>query len=512
MKRIFGLITFVVLIFGLMACKDNYENRVVAAARDFDYDLTSVTFTVEIVTGSQDITGIINLSLYNQDNLRVHNKDTNNIEDFRNYTISGLNNTHTYTLKVTATVGRRLETIVEQTFTLPTGQTIYINTVPEFMNMSSNRVGNYVLEQDLDFTGVTFASPFTQAFSGTFDGQGFTLKNITFQKIVAYTGVFGYITTGTVKNVNFDNVTIGTKESPIQMATSSMVGIVAGYINNQTGKIENVYVANSSIAYQTSSTVRAHVGSIVGDSRGDVQKAVTENTSIYVKSTSYGTINVGGAVGNLNEQAVLKEMMMDVDIHVEFAGNNLKDREIKVNVGGVIGYHNAINFNRSVEHLVSKGDILLDLDFGTAQNTTTANYSINVGGIAGIAMSNVNQAFVMGSIEVNHQANAHEADVKKYFNIGGLYGFYRSNKASLANLKLASATDTMTINVSNDVVVRASQLVAQSRSSAQNVFSYFGPLHLMINSVDQTGTDVIDVINTLDGFFDSSWITSYLPT
>lgn len=511
MKRILGFLTLVFVIFGLASCKENYENRVVAQAKDFDYDLTSVTFTVEIITGSAEITGIINLSLYNQDDLRVHNKDTQNIEDFRNYKITGLNNTHTYTLKVTATVGRRLETIVEQTFTLPTAETIYINSTTEFLNMSANRVGNYVLQKDLDFTGVTFASPFTQAFSGTFDGQGFTLSNITFERIVAYTGVFGYITTGTVKNVKFDNVTIGTKEAPIQMATSSMVGIVAGYVNNQTGKIENVHVTNSTIAYQTSSTVRAHAGAIVGDSRGDVQQAVAENTSIYVKSTSYGTINVGGAVGNLNETAILKNMMMDVDIHVELAGNNIKDREVKVNVGGVIGYHNAINFNRSVENLISKGDIKLDLDFGTAQNTTKADYSVNVGGIAGIAMSNVNQALVMGSIEVNHQANAFEENASKYFNIGGLYGFYRSNKASLANLKLTSASNEIMINVSNDVIVRASQLIAQSRSSAENIFRHYGPLHLMINNVDQTATDNITVITTLDGFFDSTWMDTYLP-
>ena len=511
MKRFALLIVIFTFVIGLASCNKTEETHVKATLTSFDTTLTSIVFTMTIDEGAEDITGVINVSLYDQDEKRVHTRDVTDLATFTKYKRVGLKNELSYTLKITATIGRQLEVIVEKEINLPSAETMYITTVEEFMNMSSNRVGNYVLQNDLDFENKPFTTPFTRAFAGTFDGQGFTLKNIKFDAVISYTGVFGYVSTGQIRNVNFDNISIGTNETPLVTQSSSMVGIVAGYVNGQTAIIENIHVTNSTIAYETSSTVRAQIGIIAGDNRGSIQNVTSENTSISLKTSSYGAINVGGAVGNLGESALLKEVMMDVDIHVNFAGENLKDREIKVNVGGVIGYHNAINYSRSVEHIVSKGDILVDLDFGTAETTTEANYSVNIGGIAGIAMSNVHQALVMGSIAVNHEANLYEENVSKYINIGGLYGFYRSSKASLANLKLADETSTIIINMSDDVILKVSQLVASNRSTAQNVFRYFGPKHLVINDVDQTDTDTIDVLTDMLDFFDSEWIETYMP-
>ncbi len=511
MKRLF--IVFAVILFALTlaSCKDNQAGEVTATIDQFDVELTSMSFTATINDPNTEITGAITVSLFDSTGKIVHTKDIGELIELENYSIGSLNNTMTYTLKIYATIGRNSVVLVERTFQLASAATVEITTVEQFKNMSTNRAGNYVLANDLDFTGEVFTSPFSSAFSGTFDGQGHTLSNITFDKIVSYTGVFGYISGGLVKNVNFDNVHIGTVEDPIEMTTSARVGIIAGYVASSTGKIENVTVTNSTINFSTSSTVQAYVGGLVGEFKGNLNGATISDTLVRVRPLSYGRIRIGGAIGFLGEEAVLKEVNSGADVEVEMFAVNLKDRDVNINVGGVIGYHNARNVNRSVENIIGTGDINVDITFATMEGATQGNYSVYVGGIAGIAYSNVNQAVYAGSITVSHEKNEFEEEVNKSFFVGGLYGFYGSNKASAANLRLSDG-QMITINVSDDVNLKSSQVVADTSSTALNTFSYFGDLGLMVNSVDISGDEVINTILTTDGFFDSTFINDWLDS
>jgi hypothetical protein len=511
MKRLLTFFAVILLGVTLVACKNNQAGQVTATIDQFDVELTSMSFKATINDPDSEITGAITVTLFDSTGKIVHTKDISALTELDNYSVGSLVNTMTYTLKIYATIGRNSVILVERTFQLASAATIEISTVEQFKNMVSNRAGNYVLVNDLDFSGAVFTSPFTSAFSGTFDGQGHTLQNITFDKIVSYTGVFGYISGGLVKNVNFDHVTIGTEDEPIQMTTSARVGIVAGYVASSTGKIENVNVTNSTINFSTSSTVQAYVGGLIGEFKGNLQNATISDSLVKVRPLSYGRIRVGGAVGFLGEEAVVKDVNSGADVEVNVSGVNLKDRDVNINVGGIIGYHNARNVNRSVENIIGTGDVTVTLDFATMEGTTKGNYSVYIGGIAGIAYSNVNQAIYAGSITVNHDKNAFEENVNKYFFIGGLYGFYGSNKASAANLRLSDGK-MITVNVSDDVNLKVSQVVADTSSTAANIFRYVGDLGLMVNSVNVSGDDVIDVITTTDGFFNSTFITDWLDS
>jgi hypothetical protein len=509
MKRLILLFALTLFSLTLVACKDNEAGDVTATIDQVDVELTSFSFKATITDPNNEITGAITVVLLDSTGTVKHTKDIQDRVELDNYAIGGLVNTMTYKLRINATIGRNLVTLVERTIELASAELVHITTAEEFLQMSNNRAGNYVLDNDIDFTGVTFNSPFTSAFSGTFDGAGFALKNITFEKVVAYTGVFGYVSGAVIKDVTFDNITIGTEEAPLTMTTSSRVGIVAGYVASSTGKLENIIVKNSTINFSSSSTVQAYVGGLVGEFKGNVTGATLEETTITVKSTSYGRIRVGGAIGLLGEEGIVKQVNSGADINFDMVGANIKDRNLNINIGGVIGYHNGRNVNRSVEEIMSTGDITLDLDFGTSEGTTNANYSIYVGGIAGIAYSNVNQALYAGSITLNHEKNLNEEDVNKYVFIGGLYGFYGSDKKSEANLRYSDMA-SIDLTVSDDVNVYASGLVADMDSDALNVFNYYGDLGLMVNAVDQSGTDVIEVITSLDGFFTSEMINAWL--
>ncbi len=53
-----------------------------------------------------------------------------------------------------------------------------------------------------------------------------------------YTGIFGYVSSGVIKNVTIDGASIGSLDTPYEAATSSRVGILVGYGTSQTARIE----------------------------------------------------------------------------------------------------------------------------------------------------------------------------------------------------------------------------------------------------------------------------------
>ncbi|MDE7443412.1 MAG: hypothetical protein K2M65_04555, partial [Muribaculaceae bacterium] len=96
---------------------------------------------------------------------------------------------------------------------------------------------------DLDLNSITSQSfvPLGDAatpFNGTFDGKGFTIKNLT---VAGFSyenmGIFGCLgTNATVKNINIENVRFG--------CTGYYAGIVAG---TSEGVIDNVHVTSSTV-------------------------------------------------------------------------------------------------------------------------------------------------------------------------------------------------------------------------------------------------------------------------
>jgi len=502
MKKILGIIVGVFFLAMLAGC----QSKTTATATFYDVDLqqTAITFSVEVSDPDAEITGIVTVKLLKPDGSIANSKEMNVEADYADITFSSLDNTLTYTLEVHATVGRDSIIIGTATYTLPTASTIHITTTEEFLAMNTNRAGHYVLDNDLDFTDIDFVSPFSASFSGTFDGQGYTISNVAFNKITTYTGLFGYVSSGSIENLVIDNVTIGTEAEPLAMITSSRVGILAGYVSSATANIENITITNSEINYSTSSTVQAYVGGIAGEFRAVMTNVTVEDVKIGLTSTSYGNIKVGGAVGFLSLDAKIKEVFVDTDIHFIMAGSSLKNRNVSINVGGLFGDNNAINNLKSVQDVAGIGSIVLDLDFGTTADTTTANYAVYVGGISGFAMTNTTNAFYGGSITVNHEKNDNEALVSKTFFVGGLFGFYGSNKL-ISQVVRYGDLQTIDITVSDDVTLKASQTFGDKIGTTVHNVGVIGDLSLNINSVSEVLSDPSTVYTNMTDYFTSDW-------
>ena len=131
------------------------------------------------------------------------------------------------------------------------------------------------LSKNLDLNGVTL-EPIgnnNNKFEGTFEGNGYTLKNIKIDLGTDYVGMFGY-NTGTIRGFNVENIIVKGNDN---------VGGIAGY---NYGKISAVSVTGVI-------TGKNNIGGIVGynNSSGSVRNVLSRNVIVN------GADSVGGITG-----------------------------------------------------------------------------------------------------------------------------------------------------------------------------------------------------------------------
>ena len=78
-------------------------------------------------------------------------------------------------------------------FGAQTGQ-IAISTAAQLQSIQQNLSGHYILANDIDLSGVSFTPIGNEAapFTGTFDGNGHTIRSLTLTKAGRNIGLFGY--------------------------------------------------------------------------------------------------------------------------------------------------------------------------------------------------------------------------------------------------------------------------------------------------------------------------------
>jgi hypothetical protein len=139
----------------------------------------------------------------------------------------------------------------------------------------------FVLTSDIDLSGYTgteykIIGSDAHPFTGTFDGNGHVISNLTYvtTSAVDYVGLFGYVSGGTIQNLCLKNVNLSTngnwvgavaghKEGTVRACSSTgsvhgnwAVGGLVG--NSETGSIENCW---SAAAVSSSG---AYTGGLVG--------------------------------------------------------------------------------------------------------------------------------------------------------------------------------------------------------------------------------------------------------
>lgn len=138
---------------------------------------------------------------------------------------------------------------------------------------------HFILTESLNLAGIPvtpIGSSLTYPFTGTFDGQDYTLSNVVIhQPGVSNVGLFGYVTGGAISNLGLVDVTV---------SGQSYIGGLVGYINS--GSIINCYATG------TVSGVSFPVGGLVG-----ANIASGTITACHFRGNVSGNGYTGGLVG-----------------------------------------------------------------------------------------------------------------------------------------------------------------------------------------------------------------------
>lgn len=264
-------------------------------------------------------------------------------------------------------------------------------------------------------------------FSGTFDGNGFTIAGLMVDKTTVSSGLFGYAINATFKNLNILNPAIVEKAGNdtgalLGRGTTNIiidnVHVSGGFVKSTADNIGGIVgivgagaqISNSSVI-NTEITGRTYVGGIVGYAQGTValtSVSITNSFSaVHIKGTGNaiggiagglagGVIDkvyttgsmfamagyTGGIVGVINSRAsVISNAMARGDIY--------SHRASTVIAGGIAGN---VAIATDFKNCFATGDIR------AASNSTSTSHSATVGGIVGygnVANVKINNSVVM---------------------------------------------------------------------------------------------------------------------
>lgn len=282
---------------------------------------------------------------------------------------------------------------------------IVISSMSGFENIQNDLTGSYILGSSINASGFAFA-PITGLFSGTFDGGGYSINNLTYNNPSASFGALFLAvgSTGTIQNLSLNNASI----------TASPIGEAAGITTFNLGTIKNVTVNGSfnagsigGIASYTEGTIlnsQAKIlGTITGGNGGgitaDNRGTITDSSSSgSLKQTGTGCPNCASAMGGI-------------------AGHSS---------GTITNSHSSVNIF-GIES-VAGGLVGVTSNGHTSQSYATGNISATgarntIGGFAGISNpgSTISNSYSTGSVKITQVADPFMIDHAGGF-VGNLQG------------------------------------------------------------------------------------------
>ena len=196
--------------------------------------------------------------------------------------------------------------------------------------------GNYILMADITLTEATTQSPIgdsaTAAFSGIFDGNGYSINGInlvTTDTSANIWGLFGYVN-GTVKNLTAYG-TVSAKATVTSGGANGVGGVIGVFYNG---------VALQNIENHINVTAAGKAGGVVGQSYITASTPITmENLANYGDVTSSGSF-VGGVFGRFDTGASAAITLSNV--YNEGAVTATQQAN-KIYAAGIAGIYSAYN-------------------------------------------------------------------------------------------------------------------------------------------------------------------------
>jgi hypothetical protein len=262
----------------------------------------------------------------------------------------------------------------------------------QWLNENSPHWGDdFILTADISLAGCTWTSTIGDAatpFTGTFDGDGFAITDVTVEVDGDYalatqdgmSGFFGNLGAGAQVR---DLSVAGTVVADITgQGTFAYAGGIAGIATQAT--LENVDfegTVSATALDPQSDTEHALAGGIVGSASGVTLLEVS--SSAAVSAVSDGRPSAGGLLGYANNSSAVTDSWS--------VGSVLADGDVQSTAGGLVGVGTDLSVERS---------------FSGSAVTTMPSFFTDVfaGGIAGIASGRIVDSYARGPIWGVHSA------------------------------------------------------------------------------------------------------------
>jgi len=204
--------------------------------------------------------------------------------------------------------------------------TIHITTPAELQDMESDLTADYILDNDLDMTGVVWVPiGVSSSFTGTFDGGGFTISNLTSDDtghLNYFAGLFAIVDSpAVIQNLKLDNISLIAN-------SSTLAGALGGDVENCT--VSNVVAMNVSIVDDNGGGNFFGIGGLIGYCNNltisDCSAQVAINLTVAGEVES-----IGGLIGDYNK-VILSNCSSSGTIIIDTATNKM------TGIGGLLGY------------------------------------------------------------------------------------------------------------------------------------------------------------------------------
>lgn len=324
-----------------------------------------------------------------------------------------------------------------------------IKDVAGLQGMNSDLGGKYILMNDIDLSslGVVNRAIITGIFAGTFNGNGYSIKNLTINSNANYSGLFGQTNGATLKNIFLENENIN--------STASYVGSLIGFAQATT--IDNSASSNISVKGI------GGVGGLVGYLAGTI-------TSSYTTGNVAGTRFIGGLVGR-QTSGVINSCYTTANV------SGTQD------IGGFVGL---VDPPCTIKSCSSSGNVK-----GT----------LNVGGFTGSNSGNIDNTNFWNADSSGQSTSSGSASK---MNNSTFYAKLTYPNSIDLTLQIGDGNNSNSAFSINNLRINLSQYLDISLTTTSNSLATISKIDALINYVSSTRSNIGANINVLSTKIDSN--------
>lgn len=231
---------------------------------------------------------------------------------------------------------------------------IYVSTKEEFLSINEKPDRNYVLTSDIDFENEVYSFVIDKEFSGSIEGNGYSLSNFTLESKDEYdsTAIFKSINNATIQNIEINDFNIN--------FSKGRVDIICRTCKNSEITNNNIVVSITNESIIDSDILIDGIGS------GNNLTIDSNKISMGVALSDYtkDEVNIRGIGFNLSNSRILNNHI-DIDVTYNTISNNQY-----VMINGISSYLGSTDKETNVEHNMVSLNINITNTSNNTDNTT----------------------------------------------------------------------------------------------------------------------------------------------